>query len=705
MFEVKRIENDIIQINIAGPEKTMHVIDENFINKFEEIINELKSDSNYKGIFITSAHDEFIAGGDLSMLLSVEDLEQCRKMTNRLSKTFRHLETLGKPVVACLNGTTLGGGYELALACHHRISLNNPKIKIGLPEVTLGLLPGAGGTQRLPRMIGFQQALPYLLQGKTVSPEKALKDGLIDQIVKNKEELIFKAIEFIQSNPESIKPWDQKKFNLPGGEIQSKSGYMIIPGATAMMSAKTYGNYLAPKNILCCLYEGLQVPLDQGLEIEATYFSELVLNSSTKKMIRTLFYSMQECNRGIHRPKDIPKSDIKKVGILGAGMMGAGIAYVAAKAGIEVVLKDISIEIAEKGKNYSATLLDKAIERGRSSTDKKELLLSLIKATENYEDLKECDLIIEAVIEDRNIKSDVTKATEKIISPNAIFSSNTSTLPITGLAEESSRPESFIGLHFFSPVDKMPLVEVILGEKTNDKALAVCLDFISLIKKTPIVVNDGRGFFTSRVFTTYISEGIKLLTEGVSPAVIENAGKQAGMPVGPLAVADEVSIDLIYHILNQTKKDLGEEAIDQETFNTAQLFVEKLGRLGRKSGKGFYEYPKEGSKYLSPELKTIFKQSEKEIPFEDIKKRLLYIQSLETLKCLEENILTSARDGDVGSIIGFGFPAYTGGALSYVEFEGTDLFKQTCLNFKKVYGSRFSPPQILEKITEEKLYK
>jgi 3-hydroxyacyl-CoA dehydrogenase / enoyl-CoA hydratase / 3-hydroxybutyryl-CoA epimerase len=698
MFNLKESQNNIFHLIMDRSNNKMHVIDLEFITHFEKVIAKVESLKSLKGLVLLSNHDEFIAGGDLAMLRDVSNLDECRELTIRLHQVLRKIETLGRPVVACLNGTTLGGGFEVTLACHHRVALSSKKYKLGLPEVAFGLLPGAGGTQRLPRMIGIQSSLAYLIQGKTVFPEKALEDGLVDALAPTVDELIKLAENFITENPEATNPWDKKKFKIPGGEVQSKSGYMVIPSATAIMSAKTFGNYLAPKNILSCVYEGLQVPIDRALEIETSYFSELVLNPSTKKMIRTLFYSINECKKGIHRPKDVEKKEIKKVGILGAGMMGAGIAYASAKAGIAVVLKDLSQDIVEKGKAYSATILDKEIKNKRSTLEKKEALLELIQTTTDVNDLKDCDLIIEAVIEDRKIKSIVTKETELVISENAVFASNTSTLPITSLAKESSRPDNFIGLHFFSPADKMPLVEVILGEQSSNESLALCLDYISKINKTPIVVNDGRGFYTSRVFTTYVIEGIKLLHDGVSPALIENAGKQAGMPVGPLAVADEVSIDLIHHILQQTVSDLGIESIDQQAYKTVSLFVNQLGRLGRKSGKGFYEYPEQGKKILSPELSSHFKISETQPSIEDVKNRLLYIQSLESLKCLKEKVLTTARDGDVGSIIGFGFPAWTGGVFSFIELEGIDNFTNTCNNLAKLYGSRFNPPENIKSI-------
>lgn len=483
---------------------------------------------------------------------------------------------------------------------------------------------------------------------------------------------------------------------MPGGEIQSPKGYQIIPASTAMMNEKTHGNYPAPKNILCAVYEGCQVPIDQALEIELRYFTELVLHPSTKNMIRTLFYGINECSKGEARPKSTPKSKISKVGILGAGMMGSGIAYVTAMAGIPCVMKDISEATLEKGKDYSAKILDKLIERGRCTVEKKQQVLDLITTTTDPNAMEGCDLVIEAVIEDRALKATVTKESEAIMPETGIFASNTSTLPITGLAKESKRPEQFIGLHFFSPVDKMPLVEIILGEKSNDTALAMCIDYVMAIKKTPIVVNDGRGFYTSRVFTTYVAEGFNMVSEGISPALIENAGKMCGMPVGPLAVADEVSIDLIYHIMKQTMEDEGPDSVDKATYQLAVKFVEELNRLGKKSGKGFYEYPSDGKKYLSPELSKLYPLKEVQPDLQEVKDRLMYIQSLETLRCHEEKIVTTSRDADVGSILGWGFPAYTGGTIGFVEMTGPDDFKKRASELESKYGKRFSPPRILD---------
>lgn len=696
MLKIKLDENNIVILTIDCETKPMNVIDEEFVRTFHQKIEEITSDEKNQGLILTSARDEFVAGGDLEMLRGIKSAEDCVEVTSLLHKALRKIETWGKPSVAALTGTTLGGGYELALGCHHRICLNKPKAKIGLPEVTLGLLPGGGGTQRLPRMIGIQNSLLYLTTGKQVNPEKALAAGLIDALVDSEEDLIAKSVEFIKANPEITQPWDNKKFKIPGGEVQSPKGYQVIPASTAMMNEKTFGNYLAPKNILCAVYEGCQVPIDQALEIELRYFTELVLNPSSKNMIRTLFYSINECNKGEARPKNEAESKISKVGILGAGMMGSGIAYATAMAGIPCVMKDISEESLERGKAYSAKVLDKMIERGRCTPEKKEKVLSLISTTTDPKDMEGCDLVIEAVIEDRGLKAKVTQESESVMPETGIFASNTSTLPITGLAKESKRPEQFIGLHFFSPVDKMPLVEIIMGEKSGDKALAMCIDYVRAIRKTPIVVNDGRGFYTSRVFTTYVSEGINLISEGVSPALIENAGKMIGMPVGPLAVADEVSIDLIYHIIKQTMEDLGPDSVDKATLDLSTKFVEELGRLGRKAGKGFYDYPENGKKHLSPELAKLYTVKDEQPTLEEVKERLLYIQSIETLRCLEEDILTTTRDADVGSIMGWGFPAWTGGTIGFVELEGPSKFKERCQELEKKHGKRFAAPKILD---------
>ena len=703
MITINKAQNDIVTLTIDNKESPTNIINEKFIDHFETIIEEVTRDLGTKGLIITSTRKEFLSGADLEMILSQNDAVKVYELAMRLHKSLRMLETWEKPVVAALNGSALGGGLELALACHYRVSINHSSIQFGLPEVTLGLLPGGGGTQRLPRILGIEKSLPFLLQGKRLNPLAAREAGIIDDLTETKEEMLQRAQAFIEQNPEIQKPWDKRGFKIPEGDVQSPKGYQIFAATQAMIKKQTFSNYPAPQKILSALYEGLQVNFDRAMEIEAMYFAELVTHRTSKLMVRSLFYGMNEANKC--QLPNLPQSNhpIKKVGILGAGMMGAGIAYSCAKAGIPVLLKDINKEASEKGKAYSGNLLQKKIERGFLTKEQKEIFLSQIETTSEVSDLKDCDLIIEAVTEDRNLKATVTKETEAVVSTKTIFGSNTSTLPITSLAYESQRPEQFIGLHFFSPVDKMPLLEIIKGEKTSKETLATCLNFCKMIKKTPIVVNDGRGFYTSRVFTTYVTEGITCLSEGISPALIENAGKAAGMPVGPLAIADEVSIDLIYHILKATAKDIGIENIDQKTYKITDRFVNELDRLGKKVSKGFYEYPLEGKKFLSPILKDEFSESEQQPPLNELKRRLLTIQTIEAIKCIEEKVLCSARDGDIGSILGWGFPAYTGGVLSYVDYRGAKKFLTDCLRFEEKLGKRFSPPKLLRDLVSRNL--
>ena len=702
MFQFAKDSENVGTLTLDMKGRSTNVINGEFVDGFQKTLEGIFADSQLKGLIITSAKKDFMAGGDLEYISAVQSVEQSLHVTKQLNSAFRFLETQKKPVVAAITGTALGGGLELTLACHYRVCLNEPKLQLGLPEVTLGLLPAAGGTQRLPRLIGIQPAIELLTTGNKLDPAKGVKLGLIHELADSREAVLASAKAWILKNPEAHQPWDDKKYKIPGGGVQSPGAYQVFAASNAMVAEKTYGNYPAPKAILSCVYEGLQVPIEAGLDIEGEYFSQIVTGPVAKNMIRSLFFGIQDCNKGAARPKDVAPSLVKKVGVLGAGMMGSAIAYVSAKAGISVVLKDISVDAAEKGKSYSTKLCDGQVEKGRMTADQRTKLLALIQTTADPKALSDCDLIIETVIEDRKIKATVTRESEEVAAPTLIMASNTSTLPITGLATASKRPERFVGLHFFSPVDKMPLVEIILGEKTGPEAIAKCIDFTQQIKKTPIVVNDGRGFYTSRVFTTYIAEGIALLSDGVAPALIENAGKMAGMPVGPLAVADEVSLDLMYHIMKQTVEDLGPQSVDKTTYDVSKKFVEELKRLGRKSGAGFYEYPAQGRKFLWPKLSEIFKvsttQPKIDISVEEVKERLLTIQALESARCLEEGVLQSTRDGDVGSILGWGFPAYTGGTISYINMVGVKNFTDRCSRFEKKFGPRFKPnKQLLDR--------
>lgn len=700
MIQYTKDTDGIAVISFDNKNSSVNVIDAEFLTDFEFHVNDAISDQAVKGIIITSAKKDFMLGADLKMVMGIKEPEQVMAIANRLHVVFRKMETGGKPVVAAINGTSLGGGYEVCLACHYRIAVNDPKIQIGLPEVLLGLLPGGGGTQKLPRMIGIQEALPLLLEGKKLRPEQALKSGLVNQLVDSQEQLIPAAKQWIVNVGKSKQPWDEEGFKIPGGGIQSPKILMVLPAAAGLVLKKTYGNYPAPIAIMNCIYEGLQLPIDKALTVECRYFTQCVLSPESKNMIRTLFINMNEANKGEARPQGIPATTLKKVGILGAGMMGAGIAYVAALNGLNVVLKDVTKEAAEKGKEYSVKLLSEKLSKKQLSQEKYDELLSRIQTSDNPADIADCNLVIEAVFENRDLKATVTKESEAVLAADAVFASNTSTLPITGLAKASARPKNFIGLHFFSPVDKMQLVEIILGEKTSDYAIAMAIDFVKKIKKTPIVVNDGRGFFTSRVFSSYLFEGMECLANGVSPALIENAGKMAGMPVGPLALADEVSIELCYKINKQTELDTGKKKEDAAVA-VINKFIEELNRPGKKANKGFYEYPEGGKKVLWSELGKLYPLAAQQPDVEEIKKRLLYIQALEAVKCLEENIVTKPADADIGSILGWGFAPYTGGVISYIDFVGLKKFVDECNVLAKKYGKRFKPTRKLKEMAAD----
>lgn len=691
-------EDHIAILNIGADDQSMNVLNEASVKALDENIDKFFADKDLKGAVITSAHKEFMAGADLKMITSLNTAEEISAMATNLHKLFRKIELSERPIVAAINGTALGGGYELCLACHHRVGVKNSGAQIGLPEVTLGLLPGAGGTQRLPRMIGFEKALPLLLEGKRLKPEQALQMGLVDNLVENQEQLISEAKSWINVHPKVLKAWDEKGFRVPGGDVHSGKGFNIFSSGSALVAGKTQNNYPAPQAILNAVYEGLPLQFDRACEIEVRYFTQLATGKVSKHMIRTLFFNMNKANALSTRP-DVEKRKVAKVGILGAGMMGAGIAYASAMAGIKTVLKDVNKEAAEKGKDYSRNLLKKRVEYGKMSEDAANKILDNILCSDDYNDFKNADLVIEAVFEDRELKAQVTKDSEAQLDEKAVMASNTSTLPISGLAKASVRPERFIGLHFFSPVDKMQLVEIILGEQTGDEALGLAMDYVKQIRKTPIVVRDGRGFYTSRIFKTYVSEGIELLAEGVEPALIENAGKQAGMPVGPLAVADEVSIELLYRIFKQTEKDgIVSKAAAKDV---STLFMEKLDRPGKKAKKGFYEYPEGGKKYLWPGLKEHFKSLETQPSLQEVKDRLLYVQSLETVRCMDEGIVMRPEDADIGSILGWGFPPYTGGAISFIDFVGIKAFVERAETLASKFGERFEPTASLKAKAEK----
>jgi 3-hydroxyacyl-CoA dehydrogenase/enoyl-CoA hydratase/3-hydroxybutyryl-CoA epimerase len=708
-----KIENDgdgIAVVTWDSPGRSMNVIDAKVMDELSAIIEQTTADAAVKGVVITSGKDAFCAGADLTMLeglsrafaeLAASQGEEAAMMrffeeSRRWSVLCRRIETCGKPWVAALNGTALGGGFELALACHRRIAADNPRTRLGQPEVKVGLIPGAGGTQRIARMMPPSDALQFLLKGDQVQLPRAKAIKLIDTVVP-KADLLRTAKEWIKGGGSAKAPWDMDGFKLPGGPVYSKAGIMVFTPANAIYRRETYDNYPAARAILQVVYEGLQLPMDQALRVESRWFAKILRSPEAAAMIRTLFVSMQELNKGARRPANVPVKQLQRVGIIGAGFMGGAIAYVSALAGLNVVLIDRDPEMAEKGKAHSHRLVTDQINRGRATTADRDALLARITATADFVALKDCELVIEAVFEDRKIKEEVISRTQNVLGDEAIFGSNTSTLPITSLAAAFKDRTRFIGIHFFSPVERMMLVEIIMGKETGDAALAMALDFARTIRKTPIVVNDSRGFYASRVVGTYLREGHLMLTEGVPAALIENVARMAGMPVGPLSLTDEVAVDLAWKILKATEADLGAAAVDPKQKALLAEMVEKRSRFGRKNGKGFYDYPQNAPKRLWSGLADLQpnRLNVDDIDIAMLKRRLLGIQALESARCIEDRVVTDVREADVGSILGFGFAPFTGGTISYIDGMGVKNFVQMCNDLAKACGERFKPSKLL----------
>ena len=693
-----------------APERSMNVIDAAVTEELSAIVETVAADADIKGAVITSGKETFCAGADLTILQTLrrvfielaasqgEEASNARLFedSRKWSLLCRRIETCGKPWVAALNGTAVGGGFELALACHHRIAADNGKTRLALPEIKVGLFPGAGGTQRVARMLPPADALQFLLKGDQIGVARAKAMKLIDAVVPAGD-LIKAAKDWIAAGGSAKAPWDVDGFRLPGGPVHSKAGMLVFAPANAIYRRETYDNYPAARAIMQAVYEGLQLPMDQALRVESRYFAAILRSPEAAAMMRSLFVSLQEINKGARRPAAVPRKPIKKIGVLGAGFMGGGIAYVSALAGLEVVLVDRDPETAGQGKEHSRKLMAGQIERGRASAADGEALLARIKPTADYVALSDCDLLIEAVFEDRKIKEEVIGRAQNVAGGETIIGSNTSTLPITSLAAACKDRTRFIGIHFFSPVDRMNLVEIILGKETGDAALAVALDYVRTIRKTPIVVNDSRGFYTSRVVGTYLREGHLMLGEGVPAAMVENVGRMAGMPVGPLALSDEVAVDLVWKILKAGEADLGAAAVDPRQKALLEEMVEKRGRLGRKNGKGFYDYPLNGPKRLWPGLADLqpARLDPDTIEVAELKHRLLVIQALESARCIEEGVVTDVREADVGSILGFGFAPFTGGTISYIDGMGSKAFVALCTGLAKRYGLRFKPCRLL----------
>jgi 3-hydroxyacyl-CoA dehydrogenase/enoyl-CoA hydratase/3-hydroxybutyryl-CoA epimerase len=700
--------NNIVHLVLDKDNSTINLMDAAFADDLGQVVKKLAEDE-FDGIIIRSNKPTFFVGGDINMLYQSkkDNAQHIFDMCQSLKSSMRSIETCSKPVVACIAGAAMGGGWEIALTAHHRIALKSNNVKMGLPEVTLGLLPGSGGVTRMVRLLGIQGAMPYLLEGKEFNAPQGVNLGLIHALADSEEQLLSQAIAWIKANsgvtdtPDELiaginaQPWDIKGYKIPGGEPRDKKVAMTLPITPAIIRRKTKGTLPAPELIYATMVEGAQVDFDSAGRIESRYFTELCTNQIAKNIINTFWYNLNQIKAGGNRPQGIAQGKFTKIAVLGAGMMGAGISYSAAIKGIAVVLKDTTLENAEKGKDYSRKLLDKQVARGPMTQDKAEGILALIRPTADVADLTECEFVIEAVFEDRRLKANVTAETEAVMANTTIFASNTSTLPITGLAQACARPENFIGMHFFSPVDKMPLVEIICGEQTSDKALALCYDLTTQLGKTPIVVNDSRGFYTSRVFTTYVKEGIAMLRDA-HPASIENAAYLAGFPVGPLAVTDEVTLSLIDKITVQTRTDLALEgkSLASHPGDTIINDMVAKGRLGKTTGAGFYDYPSEAKKHLWPELVNYNPQNSA-ISLQDMQERLLFIMAIETARCVEEGVIRSTGDGNIGAVFGIGYPQWTGGTLQFINQYGLAKFIARAQQLCTLYGERFAVPAVL----------
>ena len=693
--------------------KSMNVMNQQGFYDLDALIDEALADDKIKGVIITSGKEGSFAGGmDLNIIAKMKEAagdNPAKGLMDGLMETHTMLRKIerggmddknkgGKPIACAMQGTGLGIGFEIPLACHRIFVADSPKAKIGLPEIMVGIFPGMGGTTRLVRKMGAMAASPFLLEGKLSDPKKAKMAGLVDEVVPA-DELLSAAKAWVLSEPKIVKPWDEKGYKMPGGAPYHPAGFMTFVGASAMVNGKTQGVYPAAKALLSAVYEGAMVPFDTALKIEARWFTNVLMNPSSGNMIRSLFINKEALEKGAVRP-DVPDQQVEKVGVIGAGMMGAGIALVSALAGIKVVLIDAKQEAADKGKAYTEAYMDKGIARKKATEEKKEKVLSLINSTTDYAALEGCDLIVEAVFEDVGVKAEVTKKVQAAVGPDCIFATNTSTLPITELAKASNDEEQFIGIHFFSPVDKMLLVEIIKGAKTGDRATAKALDFVRQIKKTPIVVNDARFFYANRCIIPYINEGIRMVTEGVEPALIENAAKLVGMPLGPLQLVDETSVDLGVKIAKATKAAMGDaydDAVDEILF-----WMEAEGRLGRKANAGFYAYDEKGKRQLLWDgLESKYPVSEDQPELSEVQNRLLFAQVLEAVRAIEEDVLMDIREGDVGAILGWGFAPWSGGPLSWLDMVGTPWAAETTNALAAKFGERFKAPDLLETMAKD----
>jgi 3-hydroxyacyl-CoA dehydrogenase/enoyl-CoA hydratase/3-hydroxybutyryl-CoA epimerase len=694
-------EDGIAIATMDLPGRSMNVLNDELAEPLAALIARLGRDDWIKGLILTSGKKDFLAGADVDRLRALASAQEAFDESMRFKGALRRMELCGKPVVAAIHGKCLGGGLEIALACHRRVVLDDGQAKLGLPEVKLGLLPGGGGTQRMPRLVGMQQALQWMVEGSDIRAKQALATGLVDALAETADDLLAQARAWILANPKPKQPWDSPKFRYPGGDSRSPAIAQLFSVAPSMAAAKSYGNYPALTHILSCVFEGGLVGFDAALEIESRYFAACAMSQESRNLIGTLWVQLNAIKSGASRPAGLAQQPVKRLGILGAGMMGAGIAHAAAEAGIEVMLLDTSPDTAVRGRLHAQALLDKAVAKGRTTADERDAVLARITPTVLFEDLAGCDLVIEAVFEDRAVKAEVTRLAEAQLASDAVFASNTSTLPITGLAQASVRPAQFVGLHFFSPVDRMPLVEIIVGAQTDDATLARAFDFVRQIGKTPIVVNDARGFYTSRVFATYVMEGLALLKEGVHPRHIEAAGLQAGMPMPPLALQDEVSLTLALHVADQARKDLAAAGLPYVEHPGEAVLRQmcEIGRIGRKANLGFYDWTDAG-RHLWAGLAEMFPVAPEQPAQKDVIDRLMFVQANEAARCVEEGVLRSVADANVGSILGWGFAPFHGGALQFINAMGARRFVARARELAALHGERFAPAHVVVNLAE-----
>lgn len=701
MVRYSKDTDNIVTLSLNMKGRTFNVINHEIGQAFLPVMEHLKMEKargGLRGVILTSDKKTFLSGGDLEYLLNAKDAEEIFSFTETLKLFLRDLESPGVPVVAAINGSALGTGFEVALACHHRIVIDDPKIRLGHPEINLGLMPGGGGVIRLMWLLGIEKAYTILTSGHRYSPKEALRVGIIDDLAKNRKEMLEKAKAWLLENKEGRRPWDRDSESIPGGTAKTAGVAATIRNLSANLAKLTHHNYPAPQAILNVLFEGSKVDFDTACKIEGRYYTSLVLSKASKNMIKTFWFDYNAIKSGENRPKGFGKFRPRKVGVVGAGMMGSGIAFACLRQGLQVVLKDVSYLIAERAREYVRKKLDELLEIGFIVEEEKQEVLSRIKTTESSQEFEDCDLVIEAVFENKMVKQKVTREAEEFLDEYSLLASNTVSIPITQLAAASIRPENYVGLHFFHPADEIPLVEIVKGEATSDETIARAFDFVNAIHKIPIIVKDDWGFYAARVQNTYILEGITMLQEGYPPALIDNLGQKAGMPKGALALADDLGLELVLRYENQASVHYGNKYIQHPAVAVLHKMLQELERPGRQKRAGFYAYGEGSERILWPELTEHFPPTEQEYDHEAIKERLLFAQVIEAVWCMQEKVIQSVPAANLGSVYGWGFPAYRGGVIQFVNDYGLEVFMDKCKEYEKTYGPRFKVPGLLAKL-------